>query len=291
MGELFSLAAAVAWAFAVILFKKSGETHAPFALNFFRVGVSCVLFVATLWLRGEELIRPVPLEDYVLLAASGIIAIAVSDTLFHKSLNRVGAGISAIVDCLYSPFVVLCAFLLLGERLGPWQYGGMLLVLGGVFVAARHTPPPGITTRQLVAGVFWGLAAMATLALGIVIAKPVLDRSPVLWATSIRQLASLAVMLPMTFSRRHRRRIAAAFRPGKGWCYALPGAILGSYVALLFWIAGMKYTAAGAAAILNQTSTIYVLVFASLFLGEAFTRRKVFASLLAIAGIAMVTLG
>ena len=53
----------------------------------------------------------------------------------------------------------------------------------------------------------------------------------------------------------------------------------------------MKYSLAGPAAILNQTSSIYVLIFASIFLNEPFTARKVVASVLAIAGIAMVTLG
>jgi drug/metabolite transporter (DMT)-like permease len=59
----------------------------------------------------------------------------------------------------------------------------------------------------------------------------------------------------------------------------------------MLWIAGMKYTQAGSAAIINQSSTIFVLVFASLFLGEPFTGRKVVASALALGGILMVTLG
>jgi drug/metabolite transporter (DMT)-like permease len=53
----------------------------------------------------------------------------------------------------------------------------------------------------------------------------------------------------------------------------------------------MKYTEAGAAAILNQSSTIFILLFATLFLGERFTRRKAVASVLAVGGILMVTLG
>ncbi len=51
----------------------------------------------------------------------------------------------------------------------------------------------------------------------------------------------------------------------------------------------MKYTQAGSAAILNQTSSIFVLILASIFLHEAFTRRKFVASVLAIGGIVLVT--
>jgi drug/metabolite transporter (DMT)-like permease len=57
------------------------------------------------------------------------------------------------------------------------------------------------------------------------------------------------------------------------------------------WIAGMKFTDTGTAAILNQTSTIFILVFASLFLHEPFTLRRSIAAALAFAGILMVTLG
>jgi len=132
---------------------------------------------------------------------------------------------------------------------------------------------------------------MATLALGIVIAKPVLNRSPVLWATAMRQVGTLIAILPIALISPKRREILGVFKPVRAWKYALTGAFLGSYCSLMLWIAGMKYTKTGIAAILNQSTTIYILIFASLFLGEPFTKRKFFAALLAIAGIVMVTVG
>jgi len=172
MGEFFALAAAVVWGFAVILFKRSGESVAPFALNFFRVGVSSVVFLLLLVVLRMPLGGQAPLGDILLLAASGVLGIALSDTLFHRSLNIIGAGITAIVDCLYSPFIVLFAFLLLRERIGPQQTIGMGLVISGVLLTTRIHPPPDTSRRRLLAGIGWGVGAMATVALGIVIAKP-----------------------------------------------------------------------------------------------------------------------
>jgi drug/metabolite transporter (DMT)-like permease len=60
------------------------------------------------------------------------------------------------------------------------------------------------------------------------------------------------------------------------------------YFALLFWIAGFKYTYASLAAILNQTSVIFALILASVFLKERFTRRKLAAVVLAFAGVAII---
>ena len=289
VGELFALVTAVTWACAVVLFTRSGEHVPPFALNLFRVTVGAVLLLPTLVLSGGSLWRQAPAWDYGILALSGVIAIAVSDTLFHMCLNRVGAGITAIVDCLYAPLVVLLAFGLIGERLRPWQVGGMLLVLASTVVASRLDPPSGRSMRTLLVGVLLGVLAMLTLALGIVIAKPVLSRSPVLWATTVRQLGALVALgaaLPLAPGG---RAALAVFRPVPSWRFSLTGAFLGSYIALILWIAGMKYAQAGVAAILNQTSTVFILILASVFLEEPFTRRKAVAVLLAVAGILVVT--
>jgi drug/metabolite transporter (DMT)-like permease len=290
MGELYALLTAVMWAAAVIFLKRSGETIPPFALNFFRVAVSTVCMVLTIVVAGQQVWYGAPLKDYLTLFASGVIAIAISDTLFLMALNRVGAGIMAIVDCLYAPSVVLFAFFLLGERLGAWQWVGMALVIVGVLIAARHEPPQGRTARQVLIGSVYGLCSMATVALGIVIAKPVLNRSPILWATTMREIGALFVMIPLALIAPTRRAVFGLFRPARNWKFSMPGTLLGSYLALIFWIAGMKYSMAGPAAILNQTSSIYVLIFASIFLKEPFTVRKVIASVLAIAGIVLVTL-
>lgn len=291
MGMFYALLTAVMWAAAIIFLKRSGESVSPFALNVFRVGLSSVLLVATVVFAGQELFYRAPLRDYLILFASGVVAIAVSDTFLLMALNRLGAGIMAIVDCLYAPFIVLFAFVMLGERLGVWQWAGMGLVIVGVLIAARHEPPRGTTAKQILVGSLCGVIAMTTVAFGIVLAKPVLERSPILWATTMRQIGALIVMIPAALVLPSRRGIFGLFRPARNWKFTVPATLLGSYLALIFWIAGMKYSLAGPAAILNQTSSIYVLIFASIFLKEPFTARKVIASVLAIGGIAMVTLG
>jgi drug/metabolite transporter (DMT)-like permease len=290
MGELYALLTAVMWAAAVIFLKRSGETIPPFALNVFRVAVSTVCLLLTMAVAGERVAFGAPPRDYAILFASGVIAIAISDTLFLMALNRVGAGIMAIIDCLYAPFVVLFAFVLLGERLGLWRWVGMALVIVGVLIAARHEPPKGTNAREILIGGVYGLLSMATVAFGIVIAKPVLNRSPILWATTMRQIGALIAMAPAAFIAPNRREIFDLFRPARNWRFSIPGTLLGSYLALIFWIAGMKYSMAGPAAILNQTSSIYVLIFASIFLKEPFTARKIVASALAVGGIVLVTL-
>jgi len=288
MGEISALTCAMLWALAVVFFRKSGETTPALALNLFRATVSTILFLITMAVTDRPLLGVAGVRDWGVLMVSGVIAIGVADTLFHACLNRVGAGINAIIDTAYSPFMMLFAFTLLGESMGPWEIGGMLLIISGVFTSTRVAPPPGTSRRSLIIGILLGLGAMASLSFGIVIAKPVLERSDVIWATTVRQLGSLVILVPAALLAPERRRYLQVFRPQASWRFSLPGTILGSYLALMFWIAGMKYAEVGTAAVLNQTSTIYILVFASLFLKERFTRRKALAAGLALAGVLLV---
>ncbi len=288
MGESYALACALVWAFAVIFFRKSGETVSPFSLNLFRVVVSSLLFALTMVILRRPILGQAPLEDYLILIASGVIAIVFSDTLFHMCLNRVGAGLNAIVSTLYSPFIIMFAVLMLGERLEWQQFLGMVLIMSGVVVTSATKLPVGVSRRDLIIGLMLGVGSMFTLAFGIILAKPVLERSDVLWATTVRQLGSLAVLAPAALLLPGRQKRLAIFRPHAAWKFSLPGAFLGSYLALILWIGGMKYTTAGNAGILNQTSTIYTLIFASIFLKEPFTRRKAAATILAMLGIVFV---
>jgi drug/metabolite transporter (DMT)-like permease len=293
MGEFYALLTAAFWAGAVICFKRAGEVLPPLALNLFRVAVSSVLLVITAAVMGHPPWQGAPARHLLLILASGTIAIAVADTFFHAALNRVGAGISAVIDCLYPPATAVFAMLLLGERLSRGDVVGMVLVVGAVLVTTRVAPPAGISRRTLLAGILLGCASMGALSLGIVIVKPVLtDGRSVIWVTTMRQLAALAVLALAAVRPPQRREYARILRLDRqALAFALPGTLLGSYLALMFWIAGMKYTQAGAAAALNQTAIVYIILLARLVLGEPLTRRRLTACGLAVAGVFCVVLG
>lgn len=71
----------------------------------------------------------------------------------------------------------------------------------------------------------------------------------------------------------------------------IPGSILGTYLALVFWIGGMKYAPASVASALNQTSNIFIFVLAALFLKERITPYKIAGIIMAVAGVFLVILG
>ena len=295
LGQACALGAAITWAFALVLFKRSGERIAPVALNLYKNAVGLTLLVATLGLLillGYERLdgpRAYSRQEIGLLLLSGIIGIAVADTLFFHSLNLIGVGLISIVDCSYSPFAILFSWCLLAEMLTVFHYVGAALIVAGVFTASPHMLPAKRTRRQIVSGMLLGTLSIALMALGIVIAKPVLEKMPVLWATTLRLAAGFACLALFALGGQGWRRHWGVFRPTHSWRQALPASVLGSYVCLLLWIAGFKYTGASIAAVLNQTSVVFASVLAAVVLKEHFGPRQAAALVLALCGVAIMT--
>ena len=290
-GELCALATALVWAFSIILFKKSGESVHPIALNTFKSTLAMMLLLPTLLVWGDSLLYAAPAKDYALLLLSGAIGIAVADSMFFHSLNLLGAGLSAIVDCLYSPFIILLSVSFLGERLGWVQIAGVCMIISAVLTATGVNGRGTVTRRTLVRGAVWGALAMATMAVGIVMVKPVLDRSPLLWATEIRLIGGCLGLYVQLFFHKRSGPILRSLLTTASWKYTVLGSFLGAYVAMVLWIGGMKYTQASTAAALNQTSNVFVFLFAALFLKEKITLLRLAAIFTAVIGVFLVTFG
>ncbi|MEE8640997.1 MAG: DMT family transporter [bacterium] len=291
LGESFALLAAIAWAFAVILFKKSGETVHPIGLNLFKDLFALVLLVPTMWLFGETLWRDAPAAEYALLLASGALGIGLGDTFFFKSLNLLGAGLTAIVDCLYSPFIIGLSLLFLAEKLSALQVVGAALVVAAVLAASLEWRKGLIGRRDLAFGILYGVLGLASMAVGIVMIKPLLERSPLLWATEVRVIGGVAALAVILLFHRRRRAIVSSVVSTRGWRYMLGGSFVGAYLAMVFWLAGMKYTQASIAAALNQTANVFIFIFAALLLREPITRRRTLGIVLGFAGAVLVSFG
>jgi drug/metabolite transporter (DMT)-like permease len=71
----------------------------------------------------------------------------------------------------------------------------------------------------------------------------------------------------------------------------LSSSIIGGYLAMVCWLGGMKLTQASIAAALNQTNTIFILIFAAIILKEPITPSRAVAIFMAVGGAMLVTFG
>lgn len=301
VGELLSLASAATWAVGVILYRQLGTNVAPLPLNFMKNLAVLGLMLPTLPLLHGLAVPQMPLADIGLALASGALGIAIADTLYFTALNTLGAARMGVVGNAYSPFVILLSFAFLGERLNAWQGGGLVLVSLGVWLVTRSpapvpegppespvpVPPRAGTGAMPLRGVLVGLLSVALMAGSIVMIKRVLEQQPLAWVTLWRLLGALVAMLVLAAVRgelRHLMPRAARLR----WRRLLLAAFVGQYLAMLLWLAGYKFAPASVAAILNETSSAFIVVLAWLWLREPLHRRAIAGVALTLAGVALM---
>jgi drug/metabolite transporter (DMT)-like permease len=289
LGEVLSLVSALLWAFSVILFRIGGKKVHALGMNLFKSGLSLPLLFLTLAVLHQPLWLAVPWHHYVLLLVSGIIGIAISDTLFFLALNILGAELLAIVDCSYSPFVIGLSFLFIGERMnGRQSLGAVLIVLAVVFITMNRTES-SLSRRALFTGIGLGVLAMLSTAAGIVMVKPLLSQTSFLWASFVRMAGGTLSLAAFLWFHPGRRTILEPLARLKNMKILVPAALLGSYLSQVIWMGGMKYTQASIASALNQLNTIFIFILAAIFLKEKITPLKLAAVIFAVAGALLVS--
>lgn len=128
------------------------------------------------------------------------------------------------------------------------------------------------------------------MALAIVLVKRILETQPLIWIVALRLCGGLAGLLLIFAWRRQPPLPAAHERSPINWPILLFGAFVGQYLSMLFWLGGYKYTSASVAAILNETTSIFIVLLAAIFLREALNRRKVIGVMLTVSGVACMLL-
>jgi drug/metabolite transporter (DMT)-like permease len=283
LGDAMALGCAMVWAVVVLAFRALRDVRAV-ALNLFKNTLASGLLVLTtlaLGHRWEVHRRP---ADLAALAVSGVLGLAVADTLFLAGIARVDASVAAVADCIYSPTVIVLATAFLGEvPARGLLYGAPLVVVGVAAVAWSGAGAAAVDRR----GLAYVLAGVVTTSVGVVIARPALSRADLFEATAIRLMAGAAALFLVSALRGRAREALELMRPQRLWKRVIPTAVLATYVSMLLWLGGMKYGSASRAALLTQTGTLWLLL-ASRLSGETVTRRRAAGAVVALVGVAIV---
>jgi len=288
LGEVFALVCALMWASAVILYKYVGESMSANTLNLVKNMLGLGLLLPTALVFEGLGLPNLSLPDWGILIASGYFGIAVADTWYLQALRNLGAGRTAIVASLYSPFVVILSILFLHESLALWQWLGFAMVLIGILVVVYQPNYRSVDSSNLVKGIALAAGSVFLTAAGVVAMKPILSNDGFFWMVSLRMLAGVLGMLIFLWIRRQVASTYHVIFKGKhSWKHIVIASTAGSYLALLFWLAGFKYADASVASVLNETANIFIVLMAWLFLKEEMTKRKVTGACLTFLGVAI----
>ncbi|MDG1149230.1 MAG: DMT family transporter [Akkermansiaceae bacterium] len=290
-GDICAVASALFWSVAVILMRVSGLKVPPLPLTFFKIWVAVLLLMGTLLWERSPWVLDLTSQDYLRLVVSAVLGITLADTMIASALNRLGASLQALADCVYSPVIALVGLVMFGEHLSAWEMVGGALVVSGVFVGATRTVEIK-KPNDLWIGILLAAGAHIIMAVGILMVRDLFREHSLVWVSTFRFVVAGVVMLfwGALGGRKKLRHLFLGFRTRETWKFMIPMSILGPFLATLFWVAGFKHLNAGRAAIFNQLSTVFIVILAYLILKEKFTARKIAGVLLAIAGSLVVVM-
>ncbi len=292
-GELAALGAAVCWAVAVALFRAPIAAHGARAINLAKNAIAGSLLGITMLALGQggALLSTEP-RSLLLIAASGLVGLTIGDTALFSAVARVGPPRALLLQCFAPVFTALLAYVWMGDVLGGRELLGGLVILAGVSIVLA----PGLRAGTAAArgqrvGLALGLLAALGQGAGIVLAKEAMTTMPIVAASFVRMAtAALGLIVVLAASG----RVAAAGRAlmsRETAARLLPASMLGTYIAFLLMMAGVAWASAAVAAVLLSTVPVWSLLVDAAVHRRGIRPAELVGTLIAVAGVAIITLG
>jgi drug/metabolite transporter (DMT)-like permease len=297
-GESACLAAAAMWAVSLILFRGAIGVHGARLVNFAKCLLAALLQGATVLALGQmEALVTTPLRVQALVAASGVIGLVLGDTALFVSVGRIGVHRALLLQTLAPVFTALIDGLWRGVWPGIQQVSGAAMILVGVaLVVSRQASDESAARRRGVravvfsAGILAGVVAAFGQGAGIVLAKAGMETMSVLPASFLRLAASAAGLALLAVATGRRGGLGIIARSREARRRIVPATLIGTYFAMFLMMAGIAWTPASIAAVLLSTSPVFSLVLEAIIDRRPITFSGAAGTLLAVAGVAMLTL-
>ena len=209
--------------------------------------------------------------------------------LFLESLKNIGSSLSAIVATIYAPSIFLFAFIFFGEVITIKLFIGGILISFAIIIGTFETSRI-LDRKVFIQAIIFGVLAQILTSISVLMIRPIMDNHSVVSIALIRFGVGLILTIIYLLISKGSVFLKNTFSFGLVNPYIIVGSVLGTYLSVIFWLAGFKYTLAGRAAVYNELSTIMIIIMASLFLKEFMTKQKWFAVLIAMAGALIISL-
>jgi DME family drug/metabolite transporter len=285
LGDIYAILTALCWSSGVIFFDIAGRVLTSLQISLLKNIVGVLGFIGFLLIQGD----PFPIfTQHFILFLSGVIGVALGDILFLASLRRLGSGLSAIISTSYSVSIFILAYVMYQEVISVFAYLGGVLVIAAVIIGTMEKPE-NRSPKDIYRGSFYGFLAHLFTAYSILLLRPILQSHPVVPIALVRFSIGIIISAGAIIYLNGYSSLKETVTKGFGHVSLLAGSFLGTFLSVIFWLAGYKYTLAGRAAIYNQLSTIFIIILAAIFLKEVMTKKKWAAVSLALAGAFIVS--
>ncbi len=285
LGDIYSIGSALTWSMGVIFLRQCTFQLSALTLNTFRTFAGFLFFFLILLIQQSPFIPELSREHWGLILASSVLGIFVGDMLYIQGLRRLGAGLAGIAAVSYVPMVILFAWLLFDEKIPAKSLiGGVLVIVAVLLSASHHAQAKTHTFKAALIGILFIMLSESAMSFAVVCIRPVLRSQSAVWVLAFRFMVGSLFFVPLSLRGSHFEEMKKLFKNRPLLIQTFWATLTGTILAVSLWLLGFKYTLAGRAAIYNQLSTIFIVIFAAIFLKEPLSRRKIAAVILAVVG-------
>lgn len=239
----------------------------PVSLNFWRWAIAVVV-LAPFALPGLRAQAGVLRRNAGILAVLALTGAALFHCLIYLGLRTTTTVNGILLNSSLPLFILLCSWVLEGERANLRQVSGMLVSFAGILVILTRGEPERLLELGLHAGDFWILLAMPVWGVYSVLLK---RRPPELGGVSFLFVLSLAgtlLLAPLfAFEVWRHPPLLPTLEVAAGVLYIGLFASVGAYIC---WNRGVAAVGANAAGFTLHLLPVFGTVLAIVFLGEAF---------------------
>ena len=299
-GVFIAVATVLCWTVSVQFFEAASKRVGPTPVNIVRIGIAILLFGLLLLIRdGVPLPVDFPLRAWALLGFSGVVGFFIGDIFLFKALVEMGPRLTMLLHSLAAPTAAIIGWFFLDEHYTSLQWFGMAVTLSGVGMVImekknKHPVRPGSSQRSAtVAGVIFGLLAMAGQGCGMVLSKAGMQYDSgyldAFAATQIRALAAFICFLVYFTMSRRWTNVFHVMKDGRALTYTTLGAAIGPFVGVSLALLSLHYISTGVASTIFALVPVFIIPFAIIIHHEHVSFRAIGGACIAVIGVYLLT--
>jgi drug/metabolite transporter (DMT)-like permease len=298
VGELCGVLAALTWSVSALLFSRLGARMSGGAMSLGKTLSAAILLTSThLALAAAQsapLVPPALAErPGALLAISAIVGLTLGDTALFGAMTLIGAPRALLIHASAPVFATFGGMAFLAERPDTRSMVGVLVTVAGIaIVVSVRAGGREVSQRNARIGLVLGLIAAVGQAAGSLLSRRAMqgDVAP-LAAASFRLLVGGGALFLVAVPTGHTRRWIAELSHQRQWLKVAGASFIGTYCGL--WLAQtalQRASSAGVASTLLATTPVFLLPLAHVTGSERMTLRASVGVLVALLGVALLSL-
>ena len=288
LGAVCALASAFTWAVTSLLVRTVSPPLSSVTVSAVRALLGGGLLLAwVLVTGGVGRLAAIGETNFLLLAVSIVVAIALGDVMFFESARFLGLARAMTVSMVYPLMSAGFAAIFLGEPLTGRVGTGSVVTLVGLVLIVRARAGERVREERLGVGLACAFTAAVAWAASLLVLKPAMGTLDPVTAQAVRLPLAALVLFATPWGWAAPGQVLAADRSAL-WRVAILGIVTAGSSVL--FVTSVKWADVAVAAVLSSTAPLFALPLGLIFLGERVTRSALVGTALAVIGVALIQL-